>query len=121
MQRICQWFVAFRQARPRAWRDGSNNWQLRCIERTRTGGELRNYTGITRDSQLAGWDLEILDPADDAVVRTLSGLTEPTYAYTPTEQTADFGAVQDRLKVRWYQLSSEIGRGFKAEIVETIP
>ncbi len=54
-------------------------------------------------------------------MRTVSGLTAPSYTYTATEQIADFGAVQDRLKFRCYQLSTEIGRGFPAEVLEIRP
>lgn len=98
----------------RAYKSGTS-WIIKCLERTRFGGELRNYAGIVRDPEWDGWDLEILDGPGGAVVRTVSALTSPTYTYTSAQQTTDFGAAQSAIHFVWYQRSTVIGRGYPTE------
>ncbi|MDE1940074.1 MAG: hypothetical protein KGI68_13720 [Alphaproteobacteria bacterium] len=58
------------------------------------------------------YDLEILNAAGTAVVRTVSSLTSASAVYAAPQQTADFGgSIPNPLKVRVYQLSAVFGRG----------
>ena len=98
--------------RARAWQSGSD-WEIRCNERTRFGGELRNYVGITRDPEWDGWDLEIMNGT--TVVRTVSALASPSFTYTAAMQTSDFGSAQSSITYRWYQRSTVMGRGYVTE------
>jgi len=58
------------------------------------------------------YDLEILIGA--AVVRTVSGLTAPSFLYTAAMRAADFGGPVITLRFRVYQIGA-LGRGAAAE------
>jgi hypothetical protein len=47
-----------------------------------------------------------------SLLRTLTGLTSSSAIYTAAQQTADFGSLQARVRVRVFQLSSTVGRGY---------
>lgn len=98
--------------RARAYQSG-NDWILKCNERTRFGGELRNYVGITQDPEFDGWDLEIMDGS--TVVRTETALSTPSFTYTSAMQVTDFGSDQSTITYRWYQRSTVLGRGYVIE------
>jgi hypothetical protein len=58
------------------------------------------------------YDLEILNGA--AVVRTVSGLTTPSFLYTAPMMVADFGGPVTSVRFRVYQIGA-LGRGAAAE------
>jgi hypothetical protein len=93
---------------------GSNvtlSWQ----RRTRVGGELIDGTGevpLAEDSER--YDLEILDGPGGAVLRTETGITTTSFTYTSSMQSADFGGAQTELSFVVYQISAQVGRGFRA-------
>jgi hypothetical protein len=91
------------------------------------GGDL-TFTWIRRDRSVAadGWDqteiplsetaesydLEILNAAGTAVVRTVSSLTSAAATYTAAQQASDFSAgLPNPLILKLYQLSTVFGRG----------
>jgi hypothetical protein len=81
---------------------------LSWVRRTRVGGELIDGTGevpLAEDSE--AYEVHVLDP-DGEVVRTVTGLTSPSWTYTAAMQAEDFPAVA----VRVYQISAQVGRGF---------
>jgi hypothetical protein len=92
---------------------GSNvtlSWQ----RRTRVGGELIDGTGevpLAEDTQ--EYELEILDGPGGAVLRTETEITTTSFTYTPGMQSADFGMAQTELTFRVYQISAQVGRGFR--------
>ena len=45
------------------------------------------------------------------MLRTVSGLSAPSWTYTAAAQTADFGAPQSAYTLNIYQLSALYGRG----------
>jgi hypothetical protein len=86
------------------------SWERR--DRLETGA-----TWITEDPVLSEtseeYELEIL--SGSTVVRTVTGLTSPTYNYSSANQTADgFTPPLATVKVRVYQVG-ELGRGFPRE------
>lgn len=53
----------------------------------------------------------------DVVARTAASLPSPEFFYTADEQTTDFGSAQSAIRVRVYQISAQVGRGFPAEAI----
>jgi hypothetical protein len=105
----------------------SGNWgsniTLSWQRRTRVGGELTDGTGevpLAEDTE--EYELEILDGPGGSVVRTVTGLTSPSFTYTSSMQSADFGGAQTELSFVVYQISAQVGRGFPGErTVEILP
>ena len=60
---------------------------------------------LAEDSE--AYEVHVLDP-DGEVVRTVTGLTSPSWTYTAAMQAEDFPAVA----VGVYQISAQVGLGF---------
>lgn len=90
-------------------RDGSGDWSLTWIRRTRFGGGGWDAPDAPLNEESEKYDLEIMDGG--TVVREVLGLTSPAYAYTAAMQAADFGSTQATLTFRVYQISATYGRG----------
>ena len=92
--------------------DGSNNWDLAWIERSRfTTGWWT--TGVERTNEpVESYEIDIMNGA--AVVRTLTSITNAV-EYTSAQQVTDFGGNQTTLTFRVYQISATVGRGYVAE------
>jgi hypothetical protein len=87
--------------------------------RTRYGGPLRdNYGTVPLNEDAEEYEIEILDGLDGAVVRTVTGITSPTYKYLSADITTDFGSIPVTLYLRIYQISAQVGRGFVADEYE---
>lgn len=96
---------------------------------TRDGSS--NFTGtFTRRSRLSSswWTNGVVAPVGETteayeidvmqgstVKRTIT-VTSPTWTYSATNQTADFGSPQSSITFRIYQLSAVVGRGFPLEV-----
>jgi len=63
------------------------------------------------------YDLEIM--SGGAALRTVTGLTTPTFIYTAAMQTADFGGAVTSVNVRIYQIGA-LGRGIPLSTTLTI-
>lgn len=57
------------------------------------------------------YDLEIWNINHTILIRSITGITSPTYTYTAAMQTADFGFLQTNAYVKLYQTNNIIGRG----------
>jgi Putative phage tail protein len=92
--------------------DAANNWVITWTRRSRFGGADGSSTSplpLGEDKEL--YEVEILNGS--TVVRTISNLTTTTAIYTLAQQTADFGSHPASFSVNVYQISAQIGRGFK--------
>jgi len=94
--------------------DVDGNLIITWLRRSRFAGADGSTSTVSplpvgEDSEL--YEVEILNGA--SVVRTISNLTTPTAIYTPTMQTTDFGSPQTSVTVNVYQISGQVGRGFK--------
>jgi hypothetical protein len=97
-------------------RGGDGSFSISWVRRTRVGGAWLDGTGtvpLSEDSE--SYDLEILNAAGTAVVRTVSGLNTPSYFYSATNVQADFGSLPQTIRARVYQNSATVGRGFPAQ------
>ncbi len=92
----------------------SHDIVLTWIRRTRVGGAWLDGIGTVPLSEaVESYDLELYDGA--TLVRTVTGLTSPTYTYAVQQQNTDFGINQHTIKAIVYQNSAAVGRGFPAE------
>ncbi len=92
------------------------NW----IRRSRINNEalavIESGTGLALNEDTEEYELEILAAPGGAVVRTVTGLTSPTYKYLDADQVTDFGATKPvTISVKVYQISAQVGRGHTNE------
>ena len=80
------------------------------MRRTRFAGDSWDPDTVPLNEESEAYDLEVLDGAG-RVLRTVSGLSSPTWTYTAAAQTTDFGAPQPSYTLNLYQLSALFGRG----------
>jgi hypothetical protein len=87
--------------------------RLSWVRRTRDfGGDNWALAEAPLGETAEAYELEILDGV--AVVRTVAGLSAPSFVYTAAMQTADFGAPQASVRFRVFQIGA-LGRGPGAE------
>ena len=80
------------------------------MRRTRFAGDSWDPDTVPLNEQSEAYDLEVTDGAGH-VVRTVPGLTAPSWTYPASLQAADFGAPQPAYTINLYQLSALYGRG----------
>lgn len=96
--------------------DSGGNAILTWTRRTRIGGDGWGNPipgqpfPLSEDKELYSVDIKNLL---DVVVRTINNLTTPTAVYTVAMMTADFGGPPPDFVFDVYQISGEVGRGFK--------
>jgi hypothetical protein len=83
------------------------NW----VRRTRIGGEWIDNVDVPLSEAFEKYDVEITNAGFTTVLRTFSGLTEPTATYTAAQQTADGITPGSAVHVRVYQVGECTGRG----------
>lgn len=96
-------------------RSGGGDLSLRWVRRTRLDGNWQDRVDVPLHEVAEAYEVDILNGA--AVVRTLPGLTVPAAGYSAAQQAEDFGSAQGAVRVRVYQISGLIGRGYAAEAV----
>lgn len=99
----------------RALRDASSgditfSWTRRTRLATRFVGSMGINAPLGESVEL--YALEIWSAGYVSLLRTLTGLTSSSAIYTAAQQTADFGSLQASVRVRVFQLSSTVGRGY---------
>lgn len=88
-------------------------WTLSWIRRTRTGGEWRDYVDADLGERKEQYQIDIFaDGTYAAVKRTATVDGSPSFSYSATDQTTDFGSAQSTLYLKIYQVSSLVGRGY---------
>jgi hypothetical protein len=86
---------------------------LTWLRRTRaSSGDSWVLVDVPLGEATEAYDLEIINGA--AVVRTVSGITMPSFLYSAAMMTADFGGPVTSLRFRVYQIGA-LGRGAGAE------
>jgi hypothetical protein len=84
------------------------------IRRTRRDGDGWEAVDVPLAEDGERYEIDILN--GETVVRTLSS-TQPSAFYATDQETADFGAPQNTLRLRIAQVSAVAGRGFERSIV----
>ena len=100
----------------RGSRDGSNNLTISWLRRSRYNAEWRDAVDVPIGESSEAYEVDILT-STGTVVRTLTGLTTASAAYSAANQTTDFGGVQLSLAIVVYQLSGIVGRGYGTSTV----
>ncbi|MEX2126979.1 MAG: glycoside hydrolase/phage tail family protein [Xanthobacteraceae bacterium] len=97
---------------------GANDWTLSWVRRTRIGGDNWEGADVPLGEESELYDVEILDPGDESVVRT-TRVSSPSFVYTEAMQTTDLGGAQTSILFRVYQVSIGYGRGTpkQAEVI----
>ncbi|MCH2547059.1 MAG: glycoside hydrolase TIM-barrel-like domain-containing protein [Alphaproteobacteria bacterium] len=98
-----------------AARSSSNTISIMWVRRDRAGGGWRDYVDIPMNEAFERYEVDVLDEENN-VVRTLF-VNSNEVEYTESMQIADFGAAQPAVKLRVYQMSQVVGRGYAAEAV----
>ena len=93
-------------------RDGSGNLTVNWIRRTRLGGDWQDGVDVPLNEVSEAYEMDIL--SGTTVIRTISGISTASAAYTAAQQTVDFGSPQASVSVKIYQLSALVGRGYAA-------
>jgi hypothetical protein len=91
-------------------RDSAGNITINWTRRTRINGSWNSYTDVSLGETTELYSIDIMNGT--TIVRTINGLTTPTYVYTTADQVTDFGSNQSILHLNVYQISSIIGRGY---------
>jgi hypothetical protein len=85
------------------------DWTIEWKRRTRIGGSWEDGHDVPLGENAEKYEVDIMNGG--TVVRTITGLTSPTFTYPSAQQVTDFGSNQATLTVRVYQISDLVGRG----------
>ena len=95
--------------------DGSDNIDFSWVRRTRVGGALKDGIGtvpLGEDSE--EYELEVMDALGTTVLRTFTAIASEAQQYDNADIITDFGSVPAVIIFRVYQISAQVGRGFRA-------
>jgi hypothetical protein len=94
----------------------SGDIEVTWTRRTRYGGKWNGFTQglsiVPLNEAYEAYEIDVMDGS--TVMRTLTS-DSPSVWYTTAQQIADFGEGQSSIKVRVYQMSATVGRGFRGE------
>lgn len=98
-------------------RDGSDNLDIYATRRTRIAAEWNDADYVPLNEDVEAYEVDIVaEGSPDTVLRTLTGSSFPI-EYTAAQQTTDFGSPQGSVRVRIYQISASVGRGYPTEAI----
>jgi hypothetical protein len=86
--------------------DASGNVTINAHRRTRVGGAWIDFSDVILGESTEGYVLQIWSEHFQQVARIVTGLTSPTFNYTTSMITADFGAAQLNYSVSLAQVGS---------------
>ena len=92
----------------------SNDWTIRWIRRARLAANWLPSIEVPLGEVSESYQVDIVSTVTELVVRTLTSSTNEV-TYTAAQQTTDLGGAATTLKVRVYQISASVGRGWPAE------
>jgi hypothetical protein len=92
----------------------SSDIGLRWVRRARIDGEWSDQIDVPLDEDTEAYEVDILDPDTQEVLRTIEveGDTETTW--TLAQQISDFGEAQDEVRFQVRQMSARVGAGHNA-------
>jgi hypothetical protein len=92
---------------------GSSDIVFAWRRQARINTAWRDAVDTPLDEPSEAYELEVVDGG--TLVRTVTGVTSPTWTYSRAQQEADFGIPPAALTLRAFQMSSRIGRGSAGE------
>lgn len=90
------------------------NWNINWLCRNQFDPELQDRTPTLKPNGFAGYAVNILNPGDNSVVRSLVQQNS-SFTYTDAMQVEDFGASQNSIKLQIAQIDQTVGLGYKIE------
>lgn len=88
----------------------TSNWNIKWVRRSRGIFKLFGPTVAPLLDTVEKYDIEILNAAETAVLRTIQVTSATSYVYDNATAVADFGSNPSTLHVRIYQVHSITGR-----------
>lgn len=101
--------------RVRGERNTTGDLNIKWTRRTRIGGSWRSFVDVPLSETVEQYQVDIMYGLS-VVQRTIT-TTSPTITYTAAQQSTDFGSIQSAIRVRIYQMSDKVGRGYVKEVV----
>ncbi len=92
-----------------------NDIQLSWVRRSRIGGQWNDGSDIPLAEDSEQYEIDIFSTADE-FKRTVT-VNSPAYIYTESTHLTDFGSIQGSVKFVIYQMSGQVGRGFRKEVI----
>lgn len=97
------------------FRDNDQNLTIRWVRRSRIPFKWGDGAiEIPLGEALEQYQIDILDDDGETVIKTVT-TTTPTYVYPAADQIADFGTIKYFLKLKIYQISATVGRGYPGQ------
>ena len=95
---------------------GTNPVSLSWVRRVRKNGDLQDLIDSPLDESAETYELEVWDASATTLLRTVTGLTTPSYTYSVVDQTTD-GVQASAFAFRVFQTTTEggIGRGHPSD------
>lgn len=94
------------------YRQSNTDWVMTWLRRSRTDGEWRDYVDVGLGETSEAYQVDIFtDNTFSTVKRTISS-SVTMCTYTSAQQVADFGAAQNYVYAKVYQVSPTVGRGY---------
>ena len=96
----------------------SDSIDFSWVRRTRVGGQLQDGFGkVPLNEDTEEYEIDIFDGPGGSIVRTVTGLSSPSYNYSSANQTTDgFTPPISSVTIKVYQVSAQVGRGFSREV-----
>ena len=86
------------------------DWVITWNERVRFDNQLKDFGATNHDPDWAGYGVAVIGP--DNKVKSSSVVQGTKFTYTAAQQVADFGSIQNSVKVSIVQMSQKWGGGF---------
>ena len=104
-------------------RQSNGDCLIRWSRSARKWNAWRNLAGVPLDETPArSYDVEILRPENNTVLRTVSVTDAEQLTYTAAQIAADFGTDAACIKARVYQRNTRIGRGLPGDgVIHSVP
>jgi len=99
----------------------TRDWTIAWTRRTRTPVEPFSGLPAPLGETAESYDVEVWSSGFTSLLRTFSGLSSASTTYTQAQQVTDFTTPQDTLRLRVYQNSSVVGRGYYGQATVTVP
>jgi hypothetical protein len=91
------------------------NTNVTWVRRTRLDGSLMDGSGTVPLGETSEeYEVDVRAVGSGTVTRMVTGLTSPAWTYLAADKTTDWGTPPAQVEIDIYQISSLVGRGFKA-------
>ncbi len=89
----------------------TNDWTITWTRRTRFAG-WRSYIDAELGEDIESYEIDVFSSAAFTTIKRTLTSTNQTVQYTSAQQITDFGSNQSTIRVKIYQMSALVGRGY---------